>query len=918
MNLSDAWLRLVLLLSIFSQHVLAKSQADSPFEKYSYRSNFTDKELFHSTFTKDHLQKLKAETKALFNYAWDKYMDFGYPFDEVSPLTCKPNKRDMWDEFNTVKNDAMGNFSITFFDAMDTFIIMGDRDKFHESVSTIKKTYTDFAIDSTIQIFETNIRLLGSLLTAHLYAIDPRRGLVIPEYDGFLLKLAYDLGKRLVLSFSHTEDNYKFEGDDVLKYFVFSYPRTNLLHGTKDVPYGLKYEQCTAGVTSLTLEFSLLSRLTNDTLFEDVSRRAVTDFWGRRTKFDLIPMAFDTYLRTFTDSITGIGASIDSFYEYALKYSILFDDDFFYEIWQESYKALLTHSQNKIGIFTNLNVNNGLGATEWIDSLGAFFPGLQVLAGDVSNSIELHRIFFKLWNNYGAIPERWNFMPLRSEGYFQHLGRPYKDGDLIEGLDIDSTNEVLTKNSVGLEWYPLRPELIESTYHLYTATKDPFYLRLGEDFLERFREHYIAPCGFSGSLDILNDRRQDRQESFVLSETLKYLYLLFDVDNAVQQGNMVFTTEGHPLWFDKKLWNFDPIKKLDLEEMNIYNKTETANPGFLGRLLQPRRFYLNKEFDELRTVFYEDANKVNPILYRISDMYALQRSETGELAANDYGKFMRVNKTDYDQLRKYEKTRLAFLNASLRDSGDLELDEDFLGLGTCDIINRQSMKLKTSPVQSGVLKDSPEFYRLDWEYSMTLRKPTYLADREPLELDPHFYQRYVGSVSGAGGAICRAEQTTREWEALMSSDDTFSVAPIYKFRGRRLDGERASARMASRSNHKRLVPREGDIFLAELEGLRLRLEELAVGDLDSRGHIISQASYDEMVAAILRSGKGSNNAGEVHSVVRLTKLNGLQIGSDTLVWVYAGSQLLNNSNSVATVGRHLVLNGQVVTNVLVQ
>lgn len=919
MNWSDAWVRIVLLISIFSQQVLAKSQADSPFEKYSYRSNFTDKELFQSTFTKDHLGKLKAETKALFNYAWKKYMDFGYPFDEVSPLTCKPNKRDIWDEFNTVKNDALGNFSITFFDAMDTFIIMGDRDKFHECVYTIKNTYTDFAIDSTIQIFETNIRLLGSLLTAHLYAIDPRRGLVIPEYDGFMLKLAYDLGKRLVLSFSHREDNYKFEGDDVLKYFVFSYPRTNLLYGTKDVPFGLKNEQCTAGVTSLTLEFSLLSRLTNDTLFEDVSRRAVTDFWGRRTKFDLIPMAFDTYLRTFTDSITGIGASIDSFYEYALKYSILFDDNFFYEIWQDSYKALLTHSQNKVGIFTNLNVNNGLGATEWIDSLGAFFPGLQVLAGDVSNSIELHRIFFKLWNNYGAIPERWNFMPLRSEGYFQHLGRSYKDGDLIEGLDIDSTNEVLAKNSVGLEWYPLRPELIESTYHLYTATKDPFYLRLGEDFLERFRAHYIAPCGFSGSLDILNDRRQDRQESFVLSETLKYLYLLFDVDNVVQQGNMVFTTEGHPFWFDKKLWNFDPIQKPDLENMNIYNKTETENPGFLSRLLLPRKFYLNKEFDQLRSEFYEDENKVNPILYRISDMYAFQSSETGELLGNDYGKFMRVNKEDYDKIKNHEKLQLEILNASLRESGDLELDEDFLGLGTCDIIKRQDMNLgKTFFLKSGVLRDCPEFYRLDWEYAMTLRKPLYLTEREPLELDQNFYQQYVGGVSEAGGAVCQAEQTTHEWEALMSSDDTFSVAPIYRLKGRRLEGERVSARMASRSKRKRFVPREGDIFLAELEGLRLRLEELAVGDLDSRGEIISQASYDEMVEAILKSGKGSSDVGEVHSVVRLTKLNGLQIGNDTLVWVYPGSQLLTKSDSVAMVGRHLVLNGQAVTNLLVQ
>lgn len=38
-------------------------------------------------------------------------------------------------------------------------------------------------------------------------------------------------------------------------------------------------------------------------------------------------------------------------------------------------------------------------------------------------------------------------------------------------------------------------------------------------------------------------------ESFVLSETLKYLYLLFDEKNplASSDSNLIFTTEGHIL-----------------------------------------------------------------------------------------------------------------------------------------------------------------------------------------------------------------------------------------------------------------------------------------------------------------------------------------------------------------------------------
>jgi hypothetical protein len=42
------------------------------------------------------------------------------------------------------------------------------------------------------------------------------------------------------------------------------------------------------------------------------------------------------------------------------------------------------------------------------------------------------------------------------------------------------------------------------------------------------------------------DHRQgDRMESFFLSETLKYMYLLFDADHAVHRGAFVFSTEAH-------------------------------------------------------------------------------------------------------------------------------------------------------------------------------------------------------------------------------------------------------------------------------------------------------------------------------------------------------------------------------------
>ena len=74
---------------------------------------------------------------------------------------------------------------------------------------------------------------------------------------------------------------------------------------------------------------------------------------------------------------------------------------------------------------------------------------------------------------------------------------------------------------------------------MYRATKDPFYLYVGEQVLSDLLNYtkvdvclmsmyLIIECGFAVIRDVLSKEHEDRMESFFLSETLKYLYLLFD------------------------------------------------------------------------------------------------------------------------------------------------------------------------------------------------------------------------------------------------------------------------------------------------------------------------------------------------------------------------------------------------------
>jgi len=43
--------------------------------------------------------------------------------------------------------------------------------------------------------------------------------------------------------------------------------------------------------------------------------------------------------------------------------------------------------------------------------------------------------------------------------------------------------------------HPLRPEFVESTYFLYKATNDPYYLEVGKQALKSLQKHARVPCG---------------------------------------------------------------------------------------------------------------------------------------------------------------------------------------------------------------------------------------------------------------------------------------------------------------------------------------------------------------------------------------------------------------------------------------
>lgn len=104
----------------------------------------------------------------------------------------------------------------------------------------------------------------------------------------------------------------------------------------------------------------------------------------------------------------------------------------------------------------------------------------KVLAGDVDPAIRTHAAFFSVWKKYGFTPEGFNLATMSVQVI-----------DFVDFLPVKAclVNLLSLKFQHGQKSYPLRPELIESTYWLFKATRDPRYVL---QLYGKFLIHYFG------------------------------------------------------------------------------------------------------------------------------------------------------------------------------------------------------------------------------------------------------------------------------------------------------------------------------------------------------------------------------------------------------------------------------------------
>jgi len=272
--------------------------------------------------------------------------------------------------------------------------------------------------------------------------------------------------------------------------------------------------------------------------YETAAKEAFWAVWHRRSSAGLIGAGIDAETGQWVNAYTGIGAGIDSFFEYAFKSYVLLSSlppmdhpeinspHAFLATWRDAHAGIKRHmyrDSNQHPHYLQVDLYTGATRAYWIDSLSAYYPGLLALSGELDEAIETHLLFAALWTRYSALPERWS----AGTG------------------NIES----------GLRWWGGRPEFIESTWYIYRATSDPWYLHVGEMTLRDIKRRCWTKCGWAGLQDVRTGEQTDRMESFFLGETSKYLYLLFDETHPLNHldAPVVFTTEGHPLIIPKSI-----------------------------------------------------------------------------------------------------------------------------------------------------------------------------------------------------------------------------------------------------------------------------------------------------------------------------------------------------------------------------
>jgi len=285
---------------------------------------------------------------------------------------------------------------MTLVDTLDSLVILGDLEEFESAVKLVIK-HVQFDSDIIVSVFETNIRMIGGLLSAHVLAeYVQKEASMMAWYRGELLEMAKDLGYRLLPAFNTSTG--------------IPHARVNLRHGMKSEALRHSRETCTACAGTILLEFAALSRLSGEPIFEVKAHAAMDALWKIRNRSsDLMGTVVNVHSGDWIRRDSGVGAGIDSYYEYLLKSYVLLGEERYLSRFNRHYNAIMKYiRQGPLLLDVHMHRPH-TKSKNFMDALLAFWPGLQVLSGDLKPAVQTHEMLYQVMQMHTFLPEAFTY-----------------------------------------------------------------------------------------------------------------------------------------------------------------------------------------------------------------------------------------------------------------------------------------------------------------------------------------------------------------------------------------------------------------------------------------------------------------------------------------------------------------------------
>lgn len=478
-----------------------------------------------------------------FRHAWLAYERDAMGADEYHPISHQGSNL-----------TEAGGIGYTVVDAIDTMLLMGLDGEYLRARSWIEHKLS-FDRNASFSTFETTIRILGGLLSAYHHS----------GGDSLFLDRARDLADRMLPVFDTPSG--------------LPYPAVNLQRRV-----GLWAEEnsvlvSTAEASTLQLEFRYLSELTEDDIYWKKAERVIAVIKSARQHPGIASIFMDPNRGRFVTSAIRLGSRGDSYYEYLLKQFIQTDrtEGVYREMYEDAVQAIHDHLIQK-SLITGLTYTAELiperdsgGEISWRltpkqDFLVCFFGGNLLLSATRAGSLyqnvsvppraeELSDVGQRDWTTGIELIRTCMATHDTKTGLapeIAHFRIPSDNLEVVQGIPGDW---YIKGARVG-EFppydarYMLRPETVESLFIAFRLTGDQRYRDHGWAIFQAIEKHCRIPSGGYATIvnvDEVPVRHEDKMETFFLSETLKYLFLLFSDGDTIPLSKYVFNTEAHPL-----------------------------------------------------------------------------------------------------------------------------------------------------------------------------------------------------------------------------------------------------------------------------------------------------------------------------------------------------------------------------------